>query len=184
MQARLSVLRLDCHNYCAYACTGRYHCWHCNHNHHLLDPRSRRFIPRLQFSHPRYNFTHSPTYPLPITAAIFLKIYQPPRQPARAIGLRYIAQIEHANCNLHMHACLIWIRGNLNLGCLFWHCTGGIGGDGESRWQYFKNVVAVPSIKQTGGALRCGSFSYFSLYNSYARSAMQYWLPQFSFGMR
>ncbi len=33
--------------------------------------------------------------------------------------------------------------------------TGGIGGDGESRWEYFRNVVAVPSIKKTGGALRC-----------------------------
>ena len=34
--------------------------------------------------------------------------------------------------------------------------AGGIGGDGESRWEYFRNVVAVPSIKKTGGALRCG----------------------------
>lgn len=37
---------------------------------------------------------------------------------------------------------------------------GGIGGDGESRWEYFRNVVAVPSIKQTGGALRCGNYAY------------------------
>ncbi|KAK9909947.1 hypothetical protein WJX75_009918 [Coccomyxa subellipsoidea] len=36
---------------------------------------------------------------------------------------------------------------------------GGIGGDGESRWEYFRNVVAVPSIKQTGGALSFSNFS-------------------------
>ena len=33
-------------------------------------------------------------------------------------------------------------------------CTGGIGDNGEARWEYFRNVVAVPSIKKTGGALR------------------------------
>jgi len=27
--------------------------------------------------------------------------------------------------------------------------TGGIGGDGESRWQYFKKVVAAPSLSRT-----------------------------------
>ena len=35
--------------------------------------------------------------------------------------------------------------------------TGGIGDSGEARWEYFRNVVAVPSIKKTGGALRCAS---------------------------
>ena len=33
--------------------------------------------------------------------------------------------------------------------------VGGIGDSGEARWEYFRNVVAVPSIKKTGGALRC-----------------------------
>lgn len=33
-------------------------------------------------------------------------------------------------------------------------CAGGIGNNGEARWEYFRHVVAVPSIKQTGGALR------------------------------
>lgn len=32
--------------------------------------------------------------------------------------------------------------------------TGGIGNSGEARWEYFRHVVAVPSIKQTGGVLR------------------------------
>ncbi|BDA42913.1 Adenine/guanine permease AZG1 [Coccomyxa sp. Obi] len=36
---------------------------------------------------------------------------------------------------------------------------GGIGGDGESRWEYFRNVVAVPSIKKTGGALSFSNFA-------------------------
>jgi len=39
-----------------------------------------------------------------------------------------------------------------------WLPAGGIGGDGESRWEYFRNVVAVPSIKKTGGALSFSNF--------------------------
>ena len=36
--------------------------------------------------------------------------------------------------------------------------AGGIGDNGEARWEYFRHVVAVPSIKKTGGALSFSNF--------------------------
>ena len=34
-----------------------------------------------------------------------------------------------------------------------WACAGGIGGNGAARLEYFKKVVAVPSLSLTGGSL-------------------------------
>jgi AGZA family xanthine/uracil permease-like MFS transporter len=36
---------------------------------------------------------------------------------------------------------------------------GGIGDNGEARWEYFRHVVALPSIKKTGGALSFSNFA-------------------------
>ena len=40
-----------------------------------------------------------------------------------------------------------------------WVGAGGIGDNGEARWEYFRHVVALPSIKKTGGALSFSNFA-------------------------
>ena len=42
---------------------------------------------------------------------------------------------------------------------IFIFTTGGIGNNGAARLDYFKNVVAVPSVAKTGGALSFNNFT-------------------------
>ena len=56
------------------------------------------------------------------------------------------------NADAHVSRCS-GLQRPLVMACRW--CAGGIGNSGEARWEYFRNVVAVPSIKKTGGALRC-----------------------------
>ena len=41
---------------------------------------------------------------------------------------------------------------------IFTFDAGGIGNNGQARLDYFKNVVAVPSVAKTGGALSFNNF--------------------------